>query len=787
MSCSVRSNTPVILHDVETRTIVFSHCVDEFVRNIVPIMVNEPTGNKTTDKNFMLYSKNKIFYIKQNELHSIVRLQNMQRFEALSDINSAICIATRIQLPPKEKGSHDDSQEKPVDAYEEEESELSLAVLTGHVDGKVVLWDNLVPSKVVIKCESGVVDICILKSSIVIATSDGIIEFWSLGFKTQIKQIDIKLFSFKLMSHSIKNLVMTNKNLYFNTYGGDFIKLKLNFVRDKNTGKENTLTFREKRTKNVVTFTDNWASLCVLEKNDEKFLFIAGQSNSSVYGFSTDSHELIDIFQVPNDEIVTCMDAILMEDINPIFVYGIDDRDDKGKVLLRKNWSQSPQMIELDRPVSCIKFSPDNEFVVCATIGGTIYCLKQQDGQLKFNSRKPAILEREYPICINFFDQGNIVILSTNHRKHYKLNIKSPEKIEELEEKDKFNMSISSLIFASQTAFHPAIIGQELEYIVSPRQNCLEIWKSIRDVESSCGIKAFGHASDIATVQVANSKDQLYSLGKLDNCLIEWKVDYELSNTTNEYLKKSIQNKSSPLDDPNSDESKIQRELMFCASSGERVLDNRDSMALFRGSTVKLVNALNHRENQPFNEESFVQKRVPGLSVSLTHVYGMESYLSRKSLHFLHYYSTTEKSKITDPALTGPQAEIKNMILPDNYLREMLFSKYTPIPYDQKHVNCEKYMAYFCSRIAIVSKCSSSTLSQKFYEGHRGRISCMCVHPSKLIVATGEAEYNAEIHVWSMIDCCLMKKIQSSNLNGCINLAFSFDGLYLISVGTVGK
>jgi hypothetical protein len=50
-------------------------------------------------------------------------------------------------------------------------------------------------------------------------------------------------------------------------------------------------------------------------------------------------------------------------------------------------------------------------------------------------------------------------------------------------------------------------------------------------------------------------------------------------------------------------------------------------------------------------------------------------------------------------------------------------------------------------------------------------------------VATGEAELDAEIHVWSMIDCCLMKKMGSTHTNGVVNMAFSFDGLYLISVG----
>lgn len=57
----------------------------------------------------------------------------------------------------------------------------------------------------------------------------------------------------------------------------------------------------------------------------------------------------------------------------------------------------------------------------------------------------------------------------------------------------------------------------------------------------------------------------------------------------------------------------------------------------------------------------------------------------------------------------------------------------------------------------------------------------------EMVVATAEAENHAEIHVWSMVDCCLLKKRETSNLNGVAHLAFSFDGLYLISVGISGK
>lgn len=42
VSCSLRTNTPVIVHDVEKGTVVFSYWVDELVRQIVPnVFINE--------------------------------------------------------------------------------------------------------------------------------------------------------------------------------------------------------------------------------------------------------------------------------------------------------------------------------------------------------------------------------------------------------------------------------------------------------------------------------------------------------------------------------------------------------------------------------------------------------------------------------------------------------------------------------------------------------------------------------------------------------------------------
>lgn len=566
-------------------------------------------------------------------------------------------------------------------------------------------------------------------------------------------------------------------------------------------------------------FEDTWSSLCLLEKvvknnqNEEKLIMISGDSKSSVYGFSSDTHELIDFFQTHEDEKITCMDAIIlgshiasdknMNETDPIFAYGTSTEDKRGRVLFRKNWSTTPLAVELNSPATVLRFSPNNQYILCGTTDGNVHLIKvTTEGKIKMADRQPSVESRETPLSINFSDNNNDseAIITMDIRKHYKFKIDNPGKLQELEEKQTYSISIANLVYHSQVHFLPVIIGQELEYIISARGPILEFWKSVRDLETGCGIKVVGHASDIFKIEVSNSKDYAYSLGHDDNCLIEWKIDYDFSHRGDQ-LPPSPPVKSEVLKSANlqpgeeqQDLLRIQRELAFCQNIGEKSLKHRDSFTMFRGTTARQLNALHNKANKGLGDrEDFMSKRVPEISLTLNHVYGIEVFNRRKTLFFLHYYSIKEKSKATDPLQTGPQPEMKDLVLPENYLKEMLFSKYTPIPYDQKHVNCERFIAYFCSRVAVVAKCTTGAPKQKFYEGHRARISCMTVHPSsryilqEMIVATGEAEMNAEIHVWSMIDCCLMKKLISMHTNGVVNMAFSFDGFYLISLGLNSK
>jgi WD40 repeat protein len=244
VTCSLRTNTPVVVYNVENRSIVFSYFAEELVRRIVPIFTEiqqfgegKEVTHKYTDKNFFLFSKNQSVLIMQNDLHSNLSVQNMMKFKKLAEITAAVSFLTEAEDQRNE-------QEGEQEGYKDELVQATVVLLTGHIDGKVVKWDNLRPIKELTQYNSPIVEITLIKDIIIVATEDGILELRSIDFQQVYRKLDIKNFAYKLMSNSIKNLVITHSSIYFNTYGGDFIKLKL--LVNETEGKGVSVTLRVK-------------------------------------------------------------------------------------------------------------------------------------------------------------------------------------------------------------------------------------------------------------------------------------------------------------------------------------------------------------------------------------------------------------------------------------------------------------------------------------------------------------------------------------------------------------
>lgn len=97
-----------------------------------------------------------------------------------------------------------------------------------------------------------------------------------------------------------------------------------------------------------------------------------------------------------------------------------------------------------------------------------------------------------------------------------------------------------------------------------------------------------------------------------------------------------------------------------------------------------------------------------------------------------------------------------------------------PIEYDPVHATCSKQMIYYTTRIGVVYDVAKR--KQRFYQGHKLKISAIARHPFLRIVATGEVNLNPLIHVWDAQSLETMVILQTSHRGGVLHLVFSADG-----------
>ena len=56
---------------------------------------------------------------------------------------------------------------------------------------------------------------------------------------------------------------------------------------------------------------------------------------------------------------------------------------------------------------------------------------------------------------------------------------------------------------------------------------------------------------------------------------------------------------------------------------------------------------------------------------------------------------------------------------------------------ENTHKHCRRDFVYFTSRVLIIY--TPETEKQRFYEGHKKKVTCFSIHPDKVLVASGEA------------------------------------------------
>lgn len=159
----------------------------------------------------------------------------------------------------------------------------------------------------------------------------------------------------------------------------------------------------------------------------------------------------------------------------------------------------------------------------------------------------------------------------------------------------------------------------------------------------------------------------------------------------------------------------------------------KDSHTFFRSTKDKQLNTLLWEWGNPNEKDSSeiddVLKRPPGLSMEIDFIYGFECYQRRKTLFYVHQYDEKDQAPVASAKEKNKKGtERQDPLLPDYLVDQMIFPKNTKPRFPEIYYNAERHLAYFAGRTAIIY--SQHNNSQRFYQGHTSRITCMDIHPN---------------------------------------------------------
>jgi len=198
---------------------------------------------------------------------------------------------------------------------------LKHLILTGHKDGKVLVWrlQNYIAVLEDYGCEVTCMSKCF--EGIAIATIQGRIFIWDVGLLAEQRVIDINDLPFKVLSSFIVSMDYDQRRMLVLTMNGDVIELSLNEVGSGEAVKA-------QRVQSVVRITCQSMKALTILTQIEQTIIVAGD-NGLVSSYDISTHELIDVWHVGSS--ISSLAALELEEGGFVLAAGTDD----GNIILR--------------------------------------------------------------------------------------------------------------------------------------------------------------------------------------------------------------------------------------------------------------------------------------------------------------------------------------------------------------------------------------------------------------------------------------------------------------------
>ena len=199
--------------------------------------------------------------------------------------------------------------------------------LTGHEDGKVLLWRSDAYIGVLADYKDAVTAMSECFEGVAIATTRGFIHVWDSYLSKCMKSIELSSLPFKILSYNIVSLDFNQKRLLVATMAGDGVELTLDYSHSNQ--------IRAKRINSITKLNGAQKAMTVLNQM-ERVVTVAGDEGS-VLSFDMATHELIDVWQAGTR--VTAIASLSLEEGGFVVATGTAE----GRLIIRQDWEVIPR------------------------------------------------------------------------------------------------------------------------------------------------------------------------------------------------------------------------------------------------------------------------------------------------------------------------------------------------------------------------------------------------------------------------------------------------------------
>lgn len=384
-------------------------------------------------------------------------------------------------------------------------TENRFTLLTGHLDGTVLLWESADFQRILIIYESIVTSIQAIVKWYAIATGLGLIYFWDSGLESCHKIIELSMFTFKLLSFEVNSMIFCNKKLYVNTVGGDLIEIKINF---------DCLKVAPKRVSGIIPIHEGQTRVCLLS-TDLPFLVLGGRTGTVII-IDLRSYEIIDTWAVGYE-----INAICAKKINENILLGLGCEE--GRIFIRENWDTVFKPEAGSNTITDLQFINQGKILIVSSEDANLYVFKKGESYEKIYI---ISIENGVPISLNYSKDKQNLLIVTDKRKimmmtgeTYDLNFtfESVAGIRWSKLRTYFYASLKDHVFKLPVAWN-----SKGDCIAMGGLEGVHVWKDAQKVHNENGQMLKGHTGSIIDLCLKSSI--LFTLGT-DRMVMYWNYE----------------------------------------------------------------------------------------------------------------------------------------------------------------------------------------------------------------------------------------------------------------------